>query len=65
MIFRHRVKINGVHYAAGVDVPIEEEGVVANVTAPLISAEAPEPEETVIENIEKPVSKKRGRKPKN
>ena len=58
MIFRHRVKINGVHYAAGVDVPIEEEGAVANVTAPI---EAPEQKETV---IEKPEPKKRGRSKK-
>ena len=64
MIFRHTVKINGVYYAAGVDVPIEEEGVVTNVTAPSTPMEAPAPEETVIENIEKPVPKKRGRSKK-
>ena len=67
MIFRHRVKINGVHYPAGVDVPVEEEkkeGAV-EMTAPIIDEILPEPETPVEEVVEKPQPKKRGRAKKS
>lgn len=57
MIFRHRVKYNGVLYLAGQDVPIEED--VKPVEEEKVEAQEPQKQE----EEEKPV-RKRGRRAK-
>ena len=60
MIFRHRVKYNGVLYLAGQDVPIEED-VKSVEEKETVEAQAPEPQKP--EEEDKPV-RKRGRRAK-
>ena len=60
MIFRHRVKYNGVLYLAGQDVPIEED-VKPVENKETAEAQVQEPQKT--EEEDKPV-RKRGRRAK-
>ena len=60
MIFRHRVKHNGILYLAGQDVPIEEDVQPVEVKE-TVEVQAPEPQKP--EEEDKPV-RKRGRRAK-